>query len=102
MTKSLIDHIATNRPNYISAAGTLETSFTDQYLVLVRRKMYFRLCLNKKVKFFEARSLSKYDKKLFLADLRTIDWTDIFDGCNNDPVRMAELFSALFLTFTPP
>ena len=28
-TKSLIDHIATNRRNYIIEAGTLETSFSD-------------------------------------------------------------------------
>ena len=30
-TKSLIDHIATNRPDYIIEPGTLETSFTDHH-----------------------------------------------------------------------
>ena len=56
MTKSLIDHIATNHPNYISEAGTLESSFTDHYLVYVRRKINFRFRLNKKVKFVETKA----------------------------------------------
>ena len=32
-TASLIDHITTKRSNCIIEAGTLETSFTDYYLV---------------------------------------------------------------------
>ena len=72
-TKSLIDHIATNRPNYIIEAGTLETSFTDHYLVFARRKINARLHLNKKVSFVETRSLSSYDKGLFLADLHAVN-----------------------------
>ena len=90
------DHVATNRPNYIIEAGTLETSFTDHYLVFARRKINARSRLNKKVSFVETRSLSNYDKNLFLADLQSIDWTDVFDGCTNDPDRMADTFSCIF------
>ena len=35
-------------------------------------------------------------KRLFLADLQVINWTDILDGCNKDPNQMAELFSCVF------
>ena len=95
-TNSLTDHIATNRLNYIIEAGTLETSFTDHYLVFARRKINARLHLDKKVSFVETRSLSSYDKNFFLADLQSIDWTDAFDGCSNDPARMVEIFSCIF------
>ena len=61
MTKSLIDHIAINRPNYISEAGTVETSF-DYYLVYARRKINCRFRVNKKVKFVETRRLLQYGK----------------------------------------
>ena len=81
---------------YINEAGTLETSFTDHYLGHVRRKINFRLRLNKQFKYVETGSLSQYDKKLFLADLQAINWKYILDGCNNDPTRMAELFSSAF------
>ena len=67
--KCLIDHIATNRPNYVIEAGTLQTSFTDHYLAFARRKVNARSRLNKNVRFVETRSLSSYDKNLFLADL---------------------------------
>ena len=71
-TKSLIDHIATNRPNSIIEAGTLETTFTDHYLVFARRKINARSWLKKKVSFVKTGDLSNYEENLFLADLRSI------------------------------
>ena len=61
-----------------------------------RRKINARSRLNKKVSFVKTRSLSNYDKNLFVAYLQKIDWTDVFDGCTNDPARMAGTFSRTF------
>ena len=91
-----MDHFATNRHNYLIEAGTLETSFTDHYLVFARRKIDARSRLNEKVRFVETRTLLNYDKDLFLADLQSIDWTDVSDGCTNDLARMADTFSRIF------
>ena len=91
-----IDHIATNRPNCIIEAGTLETSFTDYYLVHIWKKINSRFCLSKKFSFVETKSLLRYDKELFSADLQAISWIDIFKAVKTAPVCMTEMFSSVF------
>ena len=66
----------------------------DHYLDHVRRKINSRFSPEQTREFVEARSLLRYDKERFLADLQAIYWTVIFDGCNNDIAHKAKMFSS--------
>ena len=39
LTKTLIDHVSTNRPNYISLAGVIKVGTTDHYMAYCIRKL---------------------------------------------------------------
>ena len=72
VTKTLIDHIATNRPSYILSAEVLKIGMTDHYLPFIQRKINAKRLLNKRTKFIETRSLANYQKDLFLSDLASM------------------------------
>ena len=96
VTKTLIDHIATNRPSYILSAEVLKIGMTDHYLPFIQRKINAKRLLNKRTKFIETRSLANYQKDLFLSDLASIDWDAAFEAAAGDPNIMASSFHDLF------
>ena len=65
-SKTLIDHFATNRPNYILRANVLKLGMVDHYLIFAIRKINAKRLIDKQVKQVETRSLRNYDKQLFL------------------------------------
>ena len=65
ISKSLIDHFATNRRDYILMSNVLKIGMTNHYLIFAIRKINAKRLLGKQVKFVEARSLKNYDKQLF-------------------------------------
>ncbi len=105
ISKSLIDHFATNRPDYILRSNVLKIGMTDHYLISAIRKINAKRLLGKQVKLVETRSLRNYDKQLFLDELATIDWNEVMTPTNGDPDLMASIFnnviSSLLETHAP-
>ena len=68
-SKTLIDHFATNLPNYIMSANVLKLWMVDHYLIFAIRKINAKRLIDKQIKLVETRSLTSYDKHLFLGEL---------------------------------
>ena len=94
-SKTLIDHFATNRPNYILRASVLKLGMVDHYLIFAVRKLNAKRLLDKQVKIVETRSLRNYDKQLFLDELSAIDWNEMLARTNGDPDLMASVFNSV-------
>ena len=94
-SKTLIDHFATNRPNYILRASVLKLGMVDHYLIFAVRKINAKRLLDKQVKIVETRSLRNYDKQLFLDELSAIDWNEMLAPTNGDPDLMASVFNSV-------
>ena len=94
-SKTLIDHFATNRPDYILRASVLKLGMVDHYLIFAVRKINGNRILDKQVKMVETRSLRNYDKQLFLDELSAIDWNETLAPTNGDPDLMASIFNSV-------
>jgi len=92
-SNTLIDHFATNRPNYILRAKVLKLGMVDHYLIFAIRKINAKRLIDKQVKQVETRSLRNYDKQLFLDELSAINWNEILAPTNGDPDLMASVFN---------
>ena len=95
-TKTLIDHVATNRPSHISLTGVVKVSITDHYMVCCIRKLYAKSKIRKLQNKVEYRSFKNFDKEAFLSDLRTIDWERATSTSRSDHNKMASNFYDLF------
>ncbi len=95
-TKTLIDHVSTNRPNYVPLAGVIKIGITDHYMVYCIQKLNTKSRTCKLQNKTEYRSLKNYDKKAFLSDLRTIDWERAMSASQGDPNKMVNDFYDLF------
>ena len=95
-TKTLIDHVATNRPSYISLAGVIKVGITDHYMVCCIRKLNAKSKIRKLQNKAEYRSFKNYDKEAFLSDLRAIDWERATSTSRSDPNNMVGNFYDLF------
>ena len=73
-TKTLIDQIATTRPNNIVDSGVVQLVIGDHYLIYCVRK--FMGNLSKVPKVFESRQMKKFYKEKFTADLSRFHWDD--------------------------
>ena len=104
-SRTLIDHFATNRPNYFLRANVLKLGMVDHYLIFAVRKINAKQLINKQTKIVETRSLRSYDKQLFLDELSTIDWDKTLASTNGNPDLMASVFnsaiSALLEVYAP-
>ena len=97
ISKTLIDHFATNKPKYTLRADILETGMVDHYLIYGIRKLNARrLIRNKTQKVIESRSLKRYDKTAFQRDLGSIDWDNILGPYVNDPSRITAVFQEIY------
>ena len=99
VTKTLIDHMATNHSSYILSAEVLKIGMTDHYLPFIQRRIDAKRLLNKRTKFIETRSLANYQKDLFLSDLASIDWDLAFEAAAGDPNIMVRSFNDPFGSF---
>ena len=94
-SKTLKDHFATNRPDYILRANVLKLGMVDHYLIFAVRKINAKRILDKQVKLVETRSLRNYDKQLFLDELSAVDWDETLAPTNDDPDLMASIFNSV-------
>ena len=94
-SKSLIDHFATNCPNYILRANVLKLGMVDHYLISAVRKINAKRILDKQVKLVETHNLRNYDKQQFLNELSAIDWNETLAPTNDNPDLMASIFNSI-------
>ena len=66
VSKTLIDHFSTNKPNYILNVDIIETGMVDHYMIYGMRKVNAsRRNSFKKQRLAETRSSKRYNKALF-------------------------------------
>ena len=71
-SSTLIDHIATNKPENVVASGVLSITLNDHYLVYVTRK--FMGSTKRQRKSISTRKMKNFNSDYFLSDLGQIDW----------------------------
>ena len=98
VTKSLIDHFATNREKYIIKTDIIKSSMVDHYLIIGTRKVNARCILQRSEKIIEARPMNNYNKTEFLSCLASIQWMQVFSDLNFDQNRMTDAFHEIFET----
>ena len=98
VTKSLINHFATNREKYILKTDIIKSGMVDYYLIIGTRKVNAWRILQRSEKITEARSMNKYNKTEFLSCLASIEWMQVFSDLNFDPNRMTDAFHEIFET----
>ncbi len=73
-TKTIIDHISTNRAEYYNIFGCLDLGLTDHNLVFMTRK---KLKAKEDVTYVWARSYRHYVRDAFAADVAQVDWSPV-------------------------
>ena len=68
-TRTLIDHIATNKPEYVSKSGMIACRISDHELAFVNRSMIIPK-IKKDPKTFDIRKLKSFDSVSFLEELK--------------------------------
>ena len=96
ITKSLIDHFATNRKRHILKSEAIQTSMVDHYLIIGTRKINAWRILQKCQKTIETRMLKNYNKDEFLSALQSVAFKTLFSGLWIDPNLMTETFHEIF------
>ena len=102
MSRTLIDHIATNLQRNILQSGVLKVSMSDHYIVYRIRK--FNGSLSRDHKTVKTRSMKKFSKSHFLTDISQICWDNIIMPCRNVEElvsKWASVFSALIEKHAP-
>ena len=97
VSKTLIDHFSTNKPDYILNVDIIETGMVDHYMINgIRKVNASRLNSSKKQRLAETRSLKRYNKALFQQDLQEIDWDCILTPLADEPSKMVTTFQEIF------
>ena len=97
VSKALIDHFSTNKPNYSLNVDIIETGMVDHCMIYSIRKVDApRLNSSKKQRLAETRSLKRYNKALFQQDLQEIDWDCILTPLADEPSKMVTTFQEVF------
>ena len=97
VSKTLIDHFSTNKPNYILNVDIIEAGMVDHYRNYGIKKINAsRLNSSKKQRLAEIRSLKRYNKALLQQDLQETDWDCIFTPLADDPCKMVTAYQEIF------
>ena len=91
---TLIDHLATNKPEKISSSGVIHTGISDHSLIFAIRKI--NITIKEKERTIEIRNMKKFNKELFLTDLANQPWEYLYFFGNNPDVTW-EIWKELFL-----
>ena len=94
-TKTLIDHMATNRPDAVSHSGVIACGISDHDLVCLNRSM--RLThIKRDPKVIETRKYNHFDSTAFLTDLKAAPFNEI-SRFTNSPSEMWTIWKTLYL-----
>ena len=88
-SSTLIDHIATKKPENVVAIGVLTITIRDHYLVYVARK--FMGSTKRQRKTISTRKMKNFNSDNFLSDLGQIDWDSIVSSSQdiNEAVKFS-------------
>ena len=90
-SKTMIDHLITNKPQTIIISGVLKISISDHYMIYGIRKFTHT---KSNPKYIESRNMKNFDPNLFTQDLLNVQW-NLYD--NDDPNDMVYVWETLFL-----
>ncbi len=91
-SRTIIDHICSNREDLYCTFGVLDCGISDHSLVFTTRKK----AKNKKdSEYVWARSYRKYDPISFEADIANIDWSAVL-GCDHPDEALDHFYNAMF------
>ena len=94
-TKTLIDHMATNRPDAVSHSGVIACGISDHDMVYLNRSM--RLThIKRDPKIIETRKYNHFDSTAFLTDLKAAPFNEI-SRFTNSPSEMWKIWKTLYL-----
>ena len=94
-TKTLIDHMATNRPDAVSHSGVIACGISDHDMVYLNRSM--RLThIKRDPKVTETRKYNQFDSTAFLTDLKAAPFNEI-SRSTNSPSEMWTIWKTLYL-----
>ena len=96
ITKSLINHFATNRERNILKSEVIKTGMVDHYLIMGTRKINAWRTRQKCQKTVETRMFKKYKKDEFLSAMHSVDFTALFSERSFDPNQMTANFHGVF------
>ena len=96
ITKSLINHFATNRERHILKSEVIKIGMVDRYLIIGARKINAWRTRQKCQKTVETRMLKNDNKDEFLSALRSVDFTVLFSELSFDPNQMTATFHGVF------
>ena len=84
-SKSLIDHLSTNRAKYIVKSGVVQLGMLGHYMIYAVRKLNAWRLKRDSPKIIEFRALRNYCKEDFLKDLQLIDWASTLESKSDIP-----------------
>lgn len=90
-SKSMIDHLITNKPQTISGSGVLPVTLSDHYLIYGIRKLS---SFKSEPRFVITRLMKKYAPELLIEDLNNVQWAHI--DALDDPNEMADFWENSF------
>ena len=94
-TKTLIDHMATNRPDAVSHSGVIACGISDHDMVYLNRSM--RLThIKRDPKVIETRKCNHFDSTAFLTDFKAATFNEI-NRFTNSPSEMWTIWKTLYL-----
>ena len=94
-TKTLIDHMATNRPDAVSHSGVIACGISDHDMLYLNRSM--RLThIKRDPKVIETRKYNHFDSTAFLTDLKAVPFNEI-NRFTNSPSEMWTIWKTLYL-----
>ena len=94
-SKTLIDHISTNRPECVSDSGVIACGISDHDIVYVVRSMCVPK-LKRDPKIIKVRKYKNFDERSFTSELRRIHFDEI-KNVTNDPNEMWLIWKTLYL-----
>ena len=96
-TKTLIDHMATNRPDAVSYSGVIACGISDHDLVCLNRSMRLTR-IKRDPKVIETRKYNHFDSTAFLTDLKAAPLMKLA-GLQIHPAKCGQFGKLCTLTF---
>ena len=94
-SKTLIDHISTNRPECVSDSGVIASGISDHDIVYVVRSICVPK-LKRDPKIIKVRKYKNFDERSFTSELRRIHFDEI-KNVTNDPNEMWLIWKTWYL-----
>ena len=95
-SKTIIDHIITNRIQYVSDSGVLPCGMSDHDVIYMVKRLRMPK-LKTKPKTLHVRNYKRFNITCFLEDIKQIPFDQIEDLCDKDANERWQIWKELFL-----